>query len=127
MKRLLKVLGAVILVVVVVLAALPFLLNANQFRPLLESKLSAALGRPVKLGDLSLSVFKGSVSAGDISIAEDPAFGSAPFLLAKSLAVRVEMTPLIFDRKLNVTAVTIDHPEVNVILKQNGTWNFSSL
>jgi len=127
MKRLLKVLGAVILVVVVVLAALPFLLNANQFRPLLESKLSAALGRPVKLGDLSLSVFKGSVSAGDISIAEDPAFGSAPFLLAKSLSVRVEMTPLIFDRKLNVTAVTIDHPEVNVILKQNGTWNFSSL
>jgi AsmA protein len=127
MKRLLKILAVVILVLVVGLAALPFLLNANQFRPLLETKLSAVLSRQVKLGDLSLSLLAGNVSASDISIGDDPEFGSAPFLAAKSLAASVEMKPLIFDRKLNVTAVTIDRPEVNVVMKPNGSWNFSTL
>src|SRR5712692_5742868 len=112
MKRSLKVFAAIVVVLVAVLLVLPFLIKANEFRPLLESKVSTALGREVKLGDLSLSLFAGSVSASDISIAEDPAFGSAPFLRAKSLAARVEMRPLIFERKLNVVSVTIDRPEV---------------
>src|SRR5262245_5580893 len=59
MKRLLKIVAALVILLIAGLAALPFLLNANQFRPLLESKLTEALGREVKLGNLSLSVFSG--------------------------------------------------------------------
>ena len=127
MKRWFKVVLAFVLVLAAALAALPFLLNANQFRPLLESQLSAAAGREVKLGSLSLSLFAGQVSASDVSVAEDPAFGTTPFLRAKSLAASVEMKPLIFDRKLNVTSVIVDHPEVNLVLAQSGAWNISTL
>jgi len=66
MKRALKIIGIVVAVILLVVIALPFLVNVNSFRPRLESELSAALGRQVKVGNLSLSVLSGSV-AGKIS------------------------------------------------------------
>src|SRR6184192_1642655 len=86
---------------ILLLAALsaPFLLNANQFRPLLESNLTAALGRDVKLGDLQLAILSGGVSANDLSIADDPSFSQTPFLRAKSLKIAVELPPLLFSHK----------------------------
>ena len=40
-------------VLIVILLALPLFTNANSFRPTIEVKLSAALGRKVQVGDLS--------------------------------------------------------------------------
>ncbi len=127
MKQKLRVAGIVLGVIVVAVIALPFGLNANSFRPKLESELSAALGRPVTLGNLSLSIFAGSVSAQDLAIADDPAFGTNPFVRAKSLKVGVEILPLIFSKSLHVTELTLDHPEITLLRSASGTWNFSTL
>jgi AsmA protein len=54
-------------VVVVVIAAIPLFVNVNIFRPLIEDQLTTALGRQVKLGDLSLSIFSGTVVARDLT------------------------------------------------------------
>jgi len=114
-------------VVVVLLLIAPFLIPVNQFRPTIEEKASAALGRKVQLGDLSLSLIGGSLSAQNLSIGDDPKFSSAPFLTAKSLKVGVEILPLIFSKTLNVTGVTIDTPQVTLLHNSAGVWNFSSL
>ena len=128
MKRILKIVGIVIVVLIVIVAALPLFVNANTFRPKLEGDLSTALGRQVKVGNLSLSIFSGGVSADDISIADDPAFSQSPFVQAKSLKVGVEMIPLIFSRVLNVTELTLDQPQISLVKSENGEkWNFSSL
>jgi AsmA protein len=126
-KRGLKIVGAVVLIFLAVLAAIPLFVNANQFRPLLESRLSAMLGREVRIGSLSLSMFSGKVSANEVTIAEDPAFGPGPFARANRLDIGVEMGPLILDRKLNVTAVEIVEPEVTLALGPDGKWNISTL
>ena len=73
MKRALKIVGIVVVVLLVIVIALPFLVDVNSFRPRLESELTAALGRQVKVGNLSLSLLSGSVSAEDLSVADDPA------------------------------------------------------
>ena len=52
MKRALRIVGIVVAVLVVILIALPFMVNVNSFRPKIESEMSSALGRPVTLGDL---------------------------------------------------------------------------
>jgi AsmA protein len=127
MKRILKIVAIVVVLAIAVAVALPFVIDANQFRPTLETKLTAALGREVKLGDLKLSVFNWSVAASELSVADDPGFSKTPFLRAKSLQVGVELVPLILSRKLNVTGVLIDQPEVDVWQNAAGTWNFSSL
>src|SRR5215470_15773059 len=126
-KRWVRITGIVIGAVVLLLIALPFLINVNSFRPKIESEATNALGRQVKVGDLSLSILSGTVGVEDISIADDPAFGKSPFVTAKSLKVGVELMPLIFSKELNITGIALSKPEINLIKASNGTWNFSSL
>jgi AsmA protein len=128
MKRFLKIVAIVIAVLVVIAIAIPFFIDANAFRPKLEAELTDALGREVKVGNLSLSLLSGGVTADNISIADDPQFSKAPFVQAKSFKVGVEMIPLIFSRTLNITHVTLDQPQISLVKSENGDkWNFSSL
>jgi AsmA protein len=123
----LKIIGIVVAILIVVAIALPFLINVNSFRPKLESELTEALGRQVKVGNLSLSILSGSVSAEDLSIADDPAYSKDPFIRAKSLKVGVEVMPLIMSKTLHVTDITLDTPEIALLRDASGKWNFSSL
>jgi AsmA protein len=127
MKTALKVIGIVIALLIVVAIALPFLVNVNSFRPQIESNLTSALGRPVKVGNMSLSILSGSVGADQLSIADDPKFSQAPFIQAKSLKVGVELLPLLFSKQLNVTHILIDQPQITLLRNREGVWNFSSL
>lgn len=128
MKRILKIVGIIIAVLIVIAIAIPFLIDANTFRPKLESELTEALGREVKVGNLSLSLFSGGVAADNISIADDPQFSKSAFISAQSLKVGVEMIPLIFSKTLNVTELTLSQPQISLIKSENGErWNFSSL
>ncbi len=127
MKRWLGIAGIAIAIVVLILIALPFLINVNSFRPKIESELSTALGRPVTVGNLSLSILSGSVGADNIAIADDPEFSHSPFVTAKSLKVGVELMPLIFSRQLNVTHIALQEPQIVLLKAANGKWNFSSI
>src|SRR5215467_16136389 len=127
MKGKLRIALIVVGVLIVLLLVVPFLIPVNQFRPTIEEKASAALGRKVQLGDLSLSLISGSLSAENLSIGDDPKFSSSPFLTAKSLHVGVEILPLILSQRLNITGVTIDTPQVTLLHNPAGVWNFSSL
>jgi AsmA protein len=125
--KILRIIGIVLAVLIVAALAVPFLINGNQFRPLLEERLTTALGREVKIGDLKVSLFSGGAAAGEITIADDPAFSKEPFLRAQALAVGVELWPLIFSRQLKVTSLTVDQPQIALIQNAAGDWNFSSL
>src|SRR5215467_14058462 len=114
-------------VLVVLLLIAPFLIPVNRFRPTIEEKASAALGRKVQVGDLSLSLLGGALSAKDLSIGDDAKFSPSPFLTAKSLSVGVEMMPLIFSKQLNVTGISIDEPQVTLLKNPAGDWNYSSI
>ena len=128
MKRILKIVAIVVGILILILIALPFVIDANTFRPKIESDLTATLGRQVKVGNLSLSLLSGGVSADDISIADDPQFSKSAFIQAKSLKVGVEMIPLIFSKTLNVTELTLNQPEISLVKSENGEkWNFSSI
>jgi AsmA protein len=126
MGRTLKIV-AIVVGVLIVLVVVPFLVPVNQFRPTIEEKASAALGRKVEVGNLSFSLISGSVGADNLSIADDPKFSNSPFLSAKSVKVGVEVMPLIFSKTLNVTDILIDSPEVTLIRNAGGQWNYSSL
>lgn len=127
MNKTLKIILIVVGVLIMLVLAAPFLIPVNQFRPTIEEKASAALGRQVQLGNLSLSLLSGSLAAENLSIGDDPKFSASPFLTAKSLKVGVEILPLIFSNTLNVTGVVIDSPQVTLLRNAAGRWNYSSL
>ncbi len=126
MRRTLRIILVVIAVLVVIVLVAPFLIPVNQFRPTIEEKASAALGRKVDVGNLSLSLFSGSLAADNLSIADDPKFSNSPFLTAKSVKVGVDLLPLILRKELNVTNIVIDSPAVTLLRNPGGEWNYSS-
>lgn len=127
MKSFAKWVGIILAVLILSVVSLPFFINVDQFRPTLTSDLSSALGREVTLGNLRLKILSGEVTADDLSVAEDPAFGKPAFLRAKSLHVGVELWPFLISRKLIVKDMTIDQPEIALVQSPSGDWNFSSL
>jgi AsmA protein len=127
MSRTLKIIAIVVAVLIVIVLVLPFVVPVNQFRPTIEQKASAALGRKAEVGNLSLSILSGSLGADNLSIADDPKFSSSPFLTAKSIKVGVELMPLILSKTLNVTDVSIDSPQVTLLRNPAGEWNYSTV
>lgn len=122
-----KVLGIAIALLAIIVIALPFVIDANQFRPKVESELTRALGREVKLGNLKLSLLSAGMGADDIAIADDPKFSQSPFVSAKLLQIDVQLAPLIFSRALHITGIALAKPEITVIRSAAGDWNFSGL
>lgn len=99
--------GAVVLLIVAAVV-LPLVIDVNQFRPELQSRLAKKLGREVSLGNLKLALLSGGIEADDIVIADNPDFGSSPFLRARSLRAGVELKPLLLSKSLRINSFTID-------------------
>ncbi|MGB8494022.1 MAG: AsmA family protein [Candidatus Acidiferrum sp.] len=127
MSSKLKWVAIAVLVLIVILFVLPFLIPVNSFRPTIEERASAALGRKVELGNLSLSIIRGSLGIDNLSLSDDPKFNSGLFLTASSVRVGVELLPLIFSKQVNVTEIVIEQPQVMMLKDPTGNWNFSSI
>lgn len=127
MKRIFKWIAIIIAILIVLVLVLPFVIDVNTFRPRIESELTSALGRKVTVGNMSLSLWSGSLAADNIAIADDPSFGSPPFVRADAFKVGVNVFPLIFSRTLEIRNITLNHPQVALLRTPSGKWNFSTL
>jgi len=128
MKKKYWLIAVVILgVVLAAIVALPFVIDVNQFRPAIQNSLNAALGRETTIGNLELSVLRGNLKVSDISISDDAAFSSAPFVRAQSLEVGIDLIPLIFSHTLHIRSISLEKPQVALLRSTAGQWNFSSL
>lgn len=119
--------AGVVAALLVGLLVLPHLMNTDRYRIRIETALSSALGRPVHLGHVELSILSGSLVADGASIGDDAAFSSQPFLAAKSIRVGVGVAALVFRRELHITGLTIEQPQITLLRRDDGTWNYSSL
>jgi AsmA protein len=126
MKRVLIGILVVVLVLVVSGVAALLLVDANHFRPQIQSTIGQALGREVTLGKLHVSVWSGSLDADEIRIGDDPAFGKQAFVSAQSLQLGVRLWPLLLHRQLHITSLTLDQPSVRLLQDRAGRWNFAS-
>src|SRR5215470_2379839 len=127
MKKVIHWIAIIIAILIVLILVLPFVINVNDFRPRIESELTNALGRKVTVGNLSLSLWSGSLAADNIAISDDPAFGNASFVKAESLKVGVNLIPLIFSKTLEVRDITLSRPQVSLLRTPAGKWNFSTI
>lgn len=126
-QKLLFGVSAILGVFLAAILGMSLFLDANQFRPTLEGRMTDALGRKVTIGHIRLALLSGGVSVDDISIADDPAFSAAPFLKAKAVTVGVQLLPLIFSKDVRVQSFRLEEPQVVLLRSASGRWNFSGL
>ncbi|MGA9585209.1 MAG: AsmA family protein [Terracidiphilus sp.] len=127
LKQWVLVVAGIAFLVLFIISLVPFFVNAEALRPEIESQLSSALGREVTVGKLTFSIMAGSLDAEDISIADDPQYSAVPFLQASKLDVGVELLPIVFHHRVQITKLNIDTPSIQLIQNASGKWNFSSI
>ncbi|MDX2169475.1 MAG: DUF748 domain-containing protein, partial [Deltaproteobacteria bacterium] len=95
-------------------------------RDALQAQASALLGRAVTFDALDVTL-RGGVGASltNLAIADDPRFGSGPFLTAAHAAVRLELLPALRG-EYRIRRIVVDQPTVNLIRDADG-WNALSI
>jgi AsmA protein len=124
-------LGIAIGVVAVLIVAggliLPHAIDVNSYHDKIQSELGKKLGRPVSLGQMSLSLFPPSFQVQSAIIGEDKNFPSAhPFIEVEKLSISVKLLPL-FSKEVEIKSLELAHPHIELIRNPQGEWNFATL
>lgn len=108
-------------------AALPWLVDVPRVQKVLVRQASRALGRPVAFERLSVKVWpRPSVVLDNLTVAEDPAFGTGPFLRLERAEVRLRWRPLLALR-LEFGEVVLQGPVISLVQAPEGRWNLATL
>ena len=119
--------AAIIVLVVAALVALSSLVDTPRVQALIAAGASQALGRPVTFSSVSVKVLPlPAVELHQLQVAEDPQFGSVPFLKLDTGEVRFRLRPLLTGR-LEFGDVVLTKPTISVIQDAAGRWNIASL
>jgi uncharacterized protein involved in outer membrane biogenesis len=127
MKKLLIVLGGLLVVVLCVAAMLPRLLDVNRYHDRIQTELQTRLGRQVQLGQMSLGLLPPTFKVQNAVIGEDPKYSSGmAFAQTAELDIELKLQPLLH-RDVQVASLRMVRPQVELIRGTDGDWNFSSL
>ena len=131
MKRALKWLvgiGAVVVLLLGVAAiALPRLVDTPRVQAMIAGSAAQAIGRPVKFESLSVGLFPlPSIALHKLEVAEDPQFGTAPFLALETGRIYLKLRPLLSGR-VEFGDITLERPRIALIRSADGRLNVASL
>jgi uncharacterized protein involved in outer membrane biogenesis len=126
-KRLLIVLSAIVVLIISILAVIPFLVDVKRIRVLVVSQMESTLQRKVSVQSADLTVFNGlGLQLRQVVVFEDPQFGPIPFFKADSLRVRLKLLPLL-SGTVRIGSIQLLNPEISFVKNNTGVWNFQSV
>ena len=123
------VIGLLVVVVLIigVLLALPFLIDLNRYQDQYKPHIEEALNRKVQLQGIRLTIWpRIGARVEGFTVLDDPAFGAGPFASLSSLDVGVKLMPLL-SGKVEVEDITLHQPVITVIKNQKGVLNVSTI
>ena len=120
------------LIVVAVTAAIIFIktFDVNRYKPQIIGEATKAMSRRVDFAkaDLGVSLIQGiSLKISDFSIAEDPEFGKGNFLSVKEISVGVDALGYLLRKKVEISSIIINSPQITIIRKKDGSINAQTL
>jgi hypothetical protein len=126
MKKLVIAAGIVV-GIVVILAALPFVIDLNKHKGAILEGMKAVTQRQVDFEGIRLTILSGlGAEIRGLRIADDPAFSEDSFLTLKAARVKVGLMPLLRG-EIVVHEVVLDEPCVNLVRDKGGKLNTSTL
>jgi hypothetical protein len=112
---------------VVLLLLTPPLLNVNRLRRRIADSISASLGRPVHLDNVTLHLLPvPGFTLQNLVVSEDPAFGAEPIIRANTVEVTLRPSSL-WRRHVEIATISFEQPSLNLVRNANGEWNVQSL
>ena len=107
--------------------ALPLLLNLEMFRGPVHRALERELGRPVEIASLTARLLpRPSVVAEGVLVHDEPVFGYEPFLYAERVDCRLPGR-VFWTWRLECSEIFFFRPTINLVRAPTGAWNVAAL
>ena len=132
MKKALKItgiaIGVVILVLILLAAVLPFLINPNHYKDQIAKAVKDKTGRELNIeGDIKLSIFPWlGVQIGPMELSNAPGFSGAPFAAINESDVHVRFWPLLHGG-IQVGEVKLDGLTLDLQRNAEGRTNWQDI
>ncbi len=127
MKKILLITGAVLLVLLLLLAAIPFLFQ-DQIKSQVDKTIAQSVKADVNYEDFSLSLIRGfpnlNLSVDRVSIVGQELFLGDTLLYADQAAVNVNLWSVLFGNKTVIRSISLEHPKMLIKLLDDGTANY---
>ena len=119
--------GVIMLLLIILIVALPFLIDLNKYQDRYRPLIEEALNRKVELKDIRLTIWpRIGARIGGFIVQDDPAFRAGPFASLSSLDVGVKLLPLL-GGQVDVEEITLRDPVITVLKNAQGQLNVSTL
>jgi hypothetical protein len=117
----------ILVAVLLLLLVVPPLVSISRYKSQITRLISESLGRPVRLSSVELRMFPWpGFEINNLSVAEDPAFGSEPVLHANTVRASIRLQSL-WRGRLEVGTISVDEASLNVVHSGPGKWNLDPL
>jgi AsmA protein len=128
LKLVLKILGVVIVILLLALAAFIFTFDPNNYKDTIKAQVEKQTGRDFEIaGDIRLSVFPWvGVKVEDVMLANAPGFSHEPFARMSQLDVKVMLMPLL-RKELQVDKVRLHGLFASLEVDEQGNSNWADL
>jgi AsmA protein len=120
-------------VVLALAVFVPPLIKLNRYRKSLVEAISAGLGRPVSVGEVSLRLFpQPGFTLEGLVVQDDPGFSAEPMLRAAKVTAHLRWSSL-WRWRPEISSLALESPvgaqpwSLNVVRRQDGRWNLQSL
>jgi AsmA protein len=128
LKIVLFVIGGLLLLLIAAAVALPLLFDPNRFQVQISELVEDQTGRSFQVGDIQLRVFPWlRVAVADAVLGNAEGFGEAPFAEIRQLGVGVKLWPLLTERQVEVSSITLDGLHLRLALDAQGRSNWQDL
>lgn len=119
------IIGCLAVIIIAALLLIPMFVDVQKYKPVLESKVTEATGRPFSVGDdLNLSLFPwAGVSFSDLRLGNPAGFDEKDFVTIKSFEVRIKLLPLI-SKDIQVKRFVLNGPRIMLVKNKKGQVNW---
>lgn len=116
-----------LLLIIVVLALLPPLINVNRFQRRIASSISQSIGRPVHLDSVTMNLLPlPGFTLENFVVSEDPSFGAEPVMRANEVKATLRVSSL-WRGHLEFATISLTEPSVNLVRNASGQWNLETI
>ncbi|MDR0667547.1 MAG: AsmA family protein [Prevotellaceae bacterium] len=127
MKKILKITGITILVIVLALAVLPFAFK-GQIQELLKTELNKSLNAQIDFERLGMNFFRhfphATISLDNVSIAGVGEFSGDTLVAADKVSVTVNLQSLFGDAGYEIISIALDRAKLHAIIREHGQANW---
>ncbi|HEY4011438.1 MAG TPA: AsmA family protein [Acidobacteriaceae bacterium] len=116
-----------VVLVLLLLAITPPLLNVSRFQRRIARSMSESLGRPVHMDKVRLRVLPmPGFTIENLVVSEDPAFGNEPTIRANEVIATLRVSSL-WKRRVEFSRIEFENPSVNLVRAADGRWNLEGV